>query len=130
MLPHGVARRLAEQNVRESCIAVELAATLTPPDQGHDLIEKPIRLGSARRPIEQRGESMAAVVEYFESGNFLRNTVLVWRESGTVLRPGVFRVTRCVVKDSFLDQAPELPLARDPDGASLQYAVAGLGNVQ
>ena len=61
---------------------------------------------------------MAAVVEYFESGNFARDTVLVRRESGTVLRPGVFPVTRRVVKDSFLDQAPELPLARDPVAAA------------
>src|SRR5207244_11803922 len=56
--------------------------------------------------LDQRGiadrflsQGQVAIVEYFESGNFARDTVLVCRESGTVLIPGVFPVTPRLVQD-------------------------------
>jgi hypothetical protein len=72
---------------------------------------------------QQHAESMAAVVEYFESGNLAPDRVPGLHEFGTVVRSGVFSVTRCVVKGSFVegsfvDQAPELRLAGDPVAAA------------
>jgi hypothetical protein len=67
---------------------------------------------------------------YFESGSLARDLVPGWCEFRTVVRSGLLLATRCVVEDSFADQASELRLAGDRGAAAEQQPVVGVENVK